>query len=80
IVDGKILGGSPIIGAGVESLRWPKPLRPSSTLRAEAEVVAVKPSRSGAPRGTLLVNIKTYDQHDEIVLEMLTRLVLPTKG
>ncbi|MEM7446086.1 MAG: MaoC/PaaZ C-terminal domain-containing protein, partial [Pseudomonadota bacterium] len=47
IVDGKILGGSPIIGAGVESLRWPKPLRPSSTLRAEAEVVAVKPSRSG---------------------------------
>ncbi|MEM8587446.1 MAG: MaoC family dehydratase [Pseudomonadota bacterium] len=80
IVDGKILGGSPIIGVGVQNLRWPKPLRAGDRLRAEAEVVKATPSRSGAPRGTLLLNIKTFDQHDEIVIEMDTTVVLPTRG
>jgi len=79
IVDGKLLGGSPIIGRGVQKLNWPNPMRPGDTLRVEAEVVKATPSRSGAPRGTLVITIKTFNQDDDIVIELEPVLVLPTR-
>ncbi len=80
IVDGKMLGGSPIIGRGLQKLLWPNPMRPGDTLRVEAEIIETIPSRSGAPRGTLIINIRTFNQHNDIVVEFEPILMLPTRA
>jgi len=37
-------GPHPLLGAGVDDLRWPKPVRPGDTLHLEGEVVELVPS------------------------------------
>ena len=39
-------GPHPLLGAGVDELRWLKPVRPGDTLHLEGEVVELVPSRS----------------------------------
>src|SRR5215813_6939500 len=50
LVDGgaPIAGG--IIGAGLDELRWPRPVRPGDRLRTESEVVEIVPSKT-RPQG-----------------------------
>src|SRR3979490_2500618 len=38
-------GPHPLLGAGVDDLRWMKPVRPGDTLHLEGEVVELIPSR-----------------------------------
>ena len=54
-------------GVGLDSLRWPKPVRPGDTLRATAEVVELKPS-SSRPFGTVRLRYTTRNQEDEVVM------------
>ena len=54
-------------GFGLDSLRWPKPVRPGDTLRATAEVVELKPS-SSRPFGTVRLRYTTRNQEDEVVM------------
>ena len=48
-------GPHPLFGAGVDDLRWLKPVRPGDTIHLEGEVVEVAPSRT-KPQG--IVRIK----------------------
>src|SRR6266851_6182640 len=59
-------GPHPLMGAGVDDLRWMKPVRPGDTLRLEGEVVELVPSRS-KPQGIARVRWTLYDQHGEAV-------------
>lgn len=53
---------------GVEGkISWLKPTYPNDTLRVEAEVVKINQSKSKPDRGMVTVDIKTLNQHDEIV-------------
>jgi acyl dehydratase len=58
--------GSP----GLDELRWLRPVRPGDTLRSEVEIIDVRPSRSKADRGMLVIAFKMRNQHKEIVLSM----------
>lgn len=42
------------IGAGVEDLRWPKPVRPGDVLHIEGEVIDVRASRSRPDRKSVV--------------------------
>jgi acyl dehydratase len=57
--------------AGVDELRWLKPVYPGDTLRCETEILEVKPSRSRADMGSLKSQMTTYNQHDEPVLRFV---------
>lgn len=59
-------GPHPLIGLGVDGLRWLKPVRPGDRLRIEGEVVSVKRSET-KPQGTVLVKWTLFDQNDEAV-------------
>ena len=72
----KIAGG--LIGAGVE-IAWPRPTRPGDTLRVVTEVVEVTPSRSRPERGMVLVRSNTFNQLNEIVQTMSSRMVVPRR-
>ncbi|MBV8171490.1 MAG: MaoC family dehydratase [Candidatus Eremiobacteraeota bacterium] len=68
-----------IIGIGIDELRWPRPVRPGDTLRVSLEVVDVKPSERGQPRGIVSIRMTTRNQDDEIVLTEVARLIVPRR-
>lgn len=60
--------GSP----GVDNLRWVKPVYPGDTLRCETEVIAKRRSQSRPEMGLFKSRVQTFNQHDELVLEMVS--------
>ena len=79
LVDGgaPIAGG--IIGAGMDELRWPRPVRPGDTLRTESEVLEMRPSRS-RPEGFIKMRTTTLNQNDEPVQVMVANLLVPRRA
>jgi acyl dehydratase len=59
-------GPHPLIGLGVDGLRWMVPVRPDDMLRIEGEVVSLTPSKT-KHQGTVLVKWTLYNQKDEEV-------------
>ncbi len=59
-------GPHPLFGAGVDDLRWLKPVRPGDTLHLEGEVVELVPSRS-RPQGVVRIKWTDYNQNGEAV-------------
>ena len=71
-------GRHPLLGAGVDDLRWLKPVRPGDTLRLEGEVIELLPSRS-KPQGVARVRWTLYDQHGEAVYTFIPIAIVPTR-
>ena len=71
-------GPHPLLGAGVDDLRWLKPVRPGDTLRLEGEVVELAPSRS-KPQGVARVRWTLYDQHGDAVYTFIPIAIVPTR-
>jgi acyl dehydratase len=65
-VQTKPFGLHPLIGLGVEDLRWLLPVRPGDVLHLEGEVVGLKPSQT-KPQGTVLVKWTAFNQHGQAV-------------
>jgi acyl dehydratase len=60
------LGSRPLIGSGVDDLRWMLPVRPGDTLHVEGEVFELKPSKT-KPQGHILIKWTTFNQRGEAV-------------
>ena len=71
-------GPHPLLGAGVDDLRWLKPVRPGDTLRLEGEVIELLPSRS-KPQGVARVRWTLYDQHGKAVYTFIPIAIAPTR-
>lgn len=76
LVEGGLPLAGGIIGAGVEEVRWPRPVRPGDRLRVESEVLEVRPSRSRPEQGIVKVRTTTLNQNDEPVQIMTSNLVV----
>ena len=72
-----IVGGT--IGAGVEELRWPRPVRPGDRLRLEVEVVDLRTSRSRPERGIVKVRLTTLNQNGDPVQISTPALMVPRR-
>jgi acyl dehydratase len=59
-------GPHPLLGAGVDDLRWLKPVRPGDTLHLEGELTELVPSRT-KPQGVVRIKWTAYNQHGEAV-------------
>ncbi|WP_448663584.1 MaoC family dehydratase [Sphingomonas sp. CJ20] len=62
--------------AGVDDLRWLKPVYPGDTLRCETEVLEITPSRSRPDMGSVLSQTMTFNQQDEPVLRFVGRVLV----
>ena len=63
------IGGRAILGgAGIDQLRWLRPVYPGDTLRCESEVLDARPSESKPDRGIVRTALTLFNQHDEPVL------------
>jgi acyl dehydratase len=75
--DFKPAGG--LIGAGVEELRWPQPVRAGDELRVSSEILEVRASKSRPDRGMIKVKMTTLNQKGEVVQVFTGNLVVPRR-
>ena len=67
-----------IVGVGFEG-RWPKAVRPGDELHLEADVLDVRPSKSNATRGVIVVRVVTLNQDGEAVQLSTFTLLVPRR-
>ena len=73
--DSGVLGG-----AGIDEMRWHKPVYPGDVLRSEVEVIEVKPSRSKPGIGILRSRTTLFNQDDTPVLSFISNVVMRRRG
>jgi len=71
-------GPHPLLGAGVDELRWMKPVRPGDTLHLEGEIVELTPSRT-KPQGIVRVKWTAYNQNGEAVYTFKPIAIVPAR-
>ena len=71
------LGGRAILGgAGIDELRWLKPVYPGDTLRCECEVIDARPSASKPHLGIVRFRLIILNQDDVPVLSQISNVVV----
>lgn len=77
LLMGRFPGGA--LGAQVDTLAWRRPVRPGDELRAQVEVLAMRPSGSRPDRGVITIKTTTLNQRDEVVQEMTANVLVPRR-
>jgi acyl dehydratase len=72
-----IAGG--VIGAGVEELRWPNPVRPGDVIHLESEVIERRVLKSRADMALVKFSLVTLNQKGDPVQSMLPNLFAPVR-
>lgn len=67
-----VMSDTPMIGLGVNSLQWPRPVHPGDRLTATAEVVEARPSASKPEFGLIALRTIATNQMGETVLKMVS--------
>lgn len=62
--------------AGIDELRWLKPVYPGDTLRCETELLEKRESRSRPERGSTRSLTTVYNQHDEPVMRFIANALI----
>jgi acyl dehydratase len=76
LVESGIRPAGGVIGAGVEELRWPRPVRPGDELRIASEVIEVRPSQSRPEQGWIKLRTTTLNQNGEPVQIFVANLLV----
>jgi acyl dehydratase len=78
MVRSPLFASGEVIGVGVDNLRWELPVRPGDRLRARAEVVAIRESKSRPDRGFMNLRATTL-RGDEIVATQDWTVLVPRR-
>ena len=76
LVDGGLPIEGGIVGAGIDELRWQRPVRPGDTLSVESEVLEVIPSASRPGQGRVRVAARTFTADGTLVQSWIATLVM----
>lgn len=79
VVESEFKPAGGIVGAGVDELRWPLPVRPGDELRVESEILEVRPSKSHPQQGLIKVRTTTLNQNGEAVQVFVVSLIVPRR-
>jgi acyl dehydratase len=76
LVEGGLPIAGGIVGAGIDELRWHRPVRPGDTLTVESEVLEVIPSSSRPGQGRLRVASRTLLADGTVAQSLIATLVV----
>lgn len=68
-----------LVGVGLESVKWPRPVLPGDTLYVIVTVLEKRTSNSRPDKGIVKYKVETFNQRDEKVMEMITSVFMPRK-
>ncbi|MGA8414521.1 MAG: MaoC/PaaZ C-terminal domain-containing protein, partial [Xanthobacteraceae bacterium] len=77
-VEVRPFGPHPLLGLGVDELRWLAPVRPGDRLHLEGEVVELTPSRT-KPQGIARIKWTAFNQHGDPVYTFNPIAVVPRR-
>ena len=80
LVGSELKPAGGIIGAGLDELNWPRPVRPGDELHLNIEIIGVRPSQSRPGQGVIKVRTTTLNQNDEPVQILIANLVVPARA
>lgn len=80
LVTGDFRPANGVIGAGIEDLKWLRPVRPGDVLRVESEVLDVRPMRSKPGFGICRMKVTTLDQNGQPVQVFITPVVVQCRA
>lgn len=80
LVTGEFQPQGGIIGAGVEELKWLRPVRPDDVLSVQTEILEVRPMKSKPGFGICRVRVTTLDREGKPVQIFTSPLVVPMRG
>lgn len=69
-----------VVGMGLESVRWPRPTRPGDSIRVTVTVLDKRLSASRPDKGIIKYKVETFNQSDELVMEMVTSVIVSRRG
>jgi hypothetical protein len=78
-VEVRPFGPHPLMGLGVDELRWMLPVRPGDVLHVEGELVELIPSRT-KPQGIAKIKWTTYNQRGEAVYTFTPIGIVPRRA
>lgn len=78
LVETRPFGRHPLLGLGVDELRWLAPVRPDDVIHMEGEVVELIPSRS-KPQGVVRVKWTAFNQGGEPVYTATPLSIVPRR-
>ena len=68
-----------VANLGWDRVRMPAPVFAGDTLRAETEILEVRPSRSRPGQGIVRVRTRGFNQHDALVIEFERTILVPSR-
>ncbi|HEX5392763.1 MAG TPA: MaoC family dehydratase [Rhodocyclaceae bacterium] len=71
---------SGLVGAGVDELKWPNPLRPGDEIHVDLEVQEVRRSTSKPDRGIVCVAMRTLNQDGKVMQSGIANVVVPARA
>lgn len=77
-VEVRPFGPHPLLGLGVDDLRWLAPVRPGDVIHIEGEVVELTPSKT-KPQGVVRVKWTAFNQHGDPVYTFNPIAVVPCR-
>lgn len=79
LVGGEFRPAGGLIGAGMDELRWPAPVRPGDELRVVSEILEVRPSRSRPEQGLVKMRATTLNQNGDAVQVFVANMIVPRR-
>jgi acyl dehydratase len=76
VVDAVLSDSASMGSPGVEKLRWLKPLRAGTTVRAKVRVLDKKPSESRRDRGRMTVAFELYEDGGDLLMDLVATVIM----
>ena len=77
-LEARPFGPHPLLGLGVDELRWLAPVRPGDKLHLEGEVVELTPSKT-KPQGIARIKWTAFNQHGDPVYTFTPIGIVPRR-
>jgi acyl dehydratase len=78
-VEARIFGDLPVVGVGVDELRWFQPVKPGDVLTVERELVEIIMLPAKPKRGIAKARMELKNQHGELVMRMFGLSSVPKR-
>lgn len=72
-------GATPMVGLGIDTLRWRAPVRAGDTLTVQREVIELRRSTSSPGHGVVRTQVTVRNQEGTVVMTLISAGRVPTR-
>ena len=72
-------GATPMVGLGIDELRWQAPVRPGDVLTVERKVCELRPSQSNPAHGIVRTQVTVRRQDGQVAMTLVSAGRVPTR-